>query len=108
LPVPIIGDMVSETEKVSGPNQLHAPPLVPAIESDHVTVRVAGVARPTGAVIVYLYGNPLRAYALTTRKRGIISASLPRLTSVGYNSVSVVYVGPGNAYSEYDTGVSVR
>jgi hypothetical protein len=77
-------------------------------DSLRITIRVAGVARPTGTVILYLNGGGVRAYALGSRSRGVIYATLPRLTSIGYNVAGVVYVGPGNALSESAVGVNVR
>jgi hypothetical protein len=102
-PAPIVRVPSSVTLRVGRTNVRHG-----SRDSVRVTVRVAGVARPTGTVIVYLNGGAVRAYPLTSRKRGIVSVSLPRLTAVGYNVVSVLYVGPGNAYSASAAGINVR
>jgi Bacterial Ig-like domain (group 3) len=77
-------------------------------DSVRLTVHLSGVARPTGTVTLYLNGVAVRSYALTARNRGVIRATLPRLTTVGYNSVTAVYSGPGNALADSASGVTVR
>lgn len=58
-----------------------------------VRVKVAGVSRPAGTLVVSVNGKKLKSYKLTAGKKGKLTVTLPKIAKSGTKRITVKYTG---------------
>ena len=72
-----------------------------------VTLKVAGVSKPTGKVVVYEGKKKLRTVTLKSKHKGKITVTLPRLKK-GTHKLKVTYRGSSSIAKKTSKTVTLR
>ena len=66
----------------------------PKVGKTHqVTIRVTGVAKPTGKVTVWVSGKKVKTVTLSSGANGTVKVTLPKIGSAGTKTIKVQYSG---------------
>ena len=61
-----------------------------------ITVAVKGEPNPTGKLDVYVGGKKVKSYPLSARKKGVVTVTLPKISTIGTKKIYVKYRGNTN------------
>jgi hypothetical protein len=61
-----------------------------------IRVKVSGVAKPTGTLVVSVNGKKLKSYKLSASKKGKLTVTLPKIKKSGTKRITVTYKGTTN------------
>ena len=73
-----------------------------------ITIRVPGIAGPTGFAYVYDGSKRIATYTMTASRLGIRTVTLPKITTKGIHKVRVKYSGTVNIKASYSVYHSLK